>query len=609
MSPHRFSTNERLAAYLADPRRTPQTALPWSDGDVPTIVEILRKNKVPLLGISESEENAALFRDPAFQAARHQEAQDLAGLRAEYRMVKEGLASEGISDLMIKSVGLAPSFPYRSDNLDVLYRPEHEQRVRQTLRDLGYVELTNVEEPLKYLFRKFHMGRSVSAIHLHLHVGWMVSFLDEQAMWPRCAESDDDPCVMVPGPDDAMLTTLAHYFFEDKRVALLDVIRFVHCLRRGVNWDEVYRVAGWRGWRDGLNVSLLLCAYQERALYGETLAPVPLLERAWRECPSWAQTWMARWLSANAIGSLWQEGVGRDAGGVEQLPLRIPFVFSKVFFYTKLMRDPTRSKGRRIKDLAVHTANGSKLRLRIHSQPASLVTFSGVDGSGKTTQAEALQSAFQTCHLRAKRVWARGGTSRWIGLFTRWVKRCKRPPAPAQESPQVQPSDTIEARQQRFNSRLLRWGWSWLTALELLLQYARHVTLPLLLGRIVICDRYIYDALADWAAYFGESAVERRLAARGLRWLTPRPHISYWLDTPADIVQSRSPETLPTGFLEAQTQAYSRMAPLFGVQRVDGSQDEHEIADAIVYQVLGGYFSNYHTLLNTLFLKNPGQWR
>jgi thymidylate kinase len=608
MSFHRFSSNERIAAYLADPRRMPQGPLPWSDCEAESVVHTLRKNKVPLLGINGSAEGAQLLRDPVFQAARQQEAQQLAGLRAEYSIVKERLAGQGIPDVMIKSVGLAPSFPYRSDNLDVLYRPEHEPQVRQTLRDLGYVELTNVEEPHKYLFRKFHMGHSVSAIHLHVHVGWMVSFLDEQTLWQRCAMSDDDRCVMVPGSDDAMLTTLAHYFYEDKRVALLDVIKFAHCLRRGVNWDEVYRVADWRGWRDGLNVSLLLCAYQERALYGETLAPPALLQRGWQECPSWTRTWMARWLDEKAILALWEKGQKGDAAGIEQLPLRIPFVFSKVFFYTKLLRDPTRSSHRKVKDLAVHTANGSKLRLRIHSQPAALVTFSGVDGSGKTTQARALQSAFHTCHLRAKHVWTRGGSSRWIGLFTRRGKRGTAE-TPVQGSTPRQSSDVIPTRQQRFGSRWLRWGWSWLTTIELLLQYARHVTLPLILGRVVICDRYIYDAFADWAAYFGQETVERRLAARVLRWLTPRPHISYWLDTPAGIAQSRSAEPLPIDFLDAQSAAYRRMAPLFGMQRVDGSQSEHEIADAIVYQVLSGYFSDYHTLVNTLFLKNPGQWR
>lgn len=114
-------------------------------------------------------------------------------VRAEYREVKDALDSEGIAGAMIKSVGLAPSFPYRSDNLDVLYRPENVERIRAILCNLGYFELKNVEEPHKYLFRKFHAGRSVSAIHLHAHVGWMVSFLDEEALWQRCQVSRTIP--------------------------------------------------------------------------------------------------------------------------------------------------------------------------------------------------------------------------------------------------------------------------------------------------------------------------------------------------------------------------------------------------------------------------------
>ena len=169
--------------------------------------------------------------------------QELAGLRAEYKQVKETLASAGIQDVLIKSVGLAPSFPYKSDNLDVLYKPQDIEQVKAILRDLGYVELKNVEEPYKYLFRKFHAGRSVSAIHVHAHVGWMVSFLDEETLWRRCQVSLDDALVTVPAADDALLITLAHYFYEDKRVALLDVLKFVHCMRRGVDWDEVYRIA------------------------------------------------------------------------------------------------------------------------------------------------------------------------------------------------------------------------------------------------------------------------------------------------------------------------------------------------------------------------------
>ena len=117
-----------------------------------------------------------------------------------------------------------------------------------------------------------------------------------------------------------------------------------------------------------------------------------------------------------------------DPNNTALLPFRIPFWFSKGFSFAKLLRDPSRSPARRVKDLVTHTLYGIKLRLRIHSQPSMLVTINGVDGCGKTTQARALQSAFHTCHLKADYVWYRGGSAGWLSSLLRLL-RAGRPAA------------------------------------------------------------------------------------------------------------------------------------------------------------------------------------
>lgn len=599
-------TNEEIcAAYLADPLRVPERTIPWDTCNIDTVLQILRKNKVPLVALS-NEKNGWVFNEPLLQAAREAEAIELANLRAEYRLVKEELAPMGIADIMIKSVGLAPSFPYRSDNLDLLYKPQDVDMVRATLTQMGYVELKNVEEPHKYLFRKFHAGCSVSAIHVHAHVGWMVSFLDEEVLWQRYGRAQDDPLVAVPAPEDALLITLAHCFYEDKQVRLLDVLKCAHCLRQGVDWAEVYRVATWRGWRGGLNVALLLCAYQERMLYGETLVPVSVLQQAWRELPVWIQAFLGRYLGRRALHALCH-GEQEMHGALVQVPLRIPFWFSKVFFYNKLLRDPTRGSRQKCKDLALHTGYGTKLRLRIHSQPSMLVTFSGVDGCGKTTQAKALQAAFETCHIRTHYVWNRGGSAAWLRLFTRW--RNIRAPATCDGIPSST-EDKVRQRQQRFRSPWLRWGWTWLTTVELLLRYAQHVVLPLLFGSVVICDRYFYDTLADWAAYFGEAEIEKRWASKILRWFSPLPRIAYWLDVSPEVARSRSTDNMPEDFLAAQRASYERLVQLYKLKKLaEAHRPWSEISDDIVYEVLSSYFAHYRTFINFLFLRNPGQWR
>nr|MBC7244138.1 nucleotidyltransferase family protein [Chloroflexota bacterium] len=599
-------SEEICAAYLADPLRIPQQEIPWAACDVETVLKVLRKNKVPLLAVSEQGDRAILVKEPLFQAARHAEAAELAGLRAEYRLVKKELDSLGINDVAIKSVGLAPSFPYKSDNLDLLYKPQDTEKVRATLIKMGYVELKNVEEPHKYLFRKFHAGRSVSAIHLHEHVGWMVSFLDEETLWQRCSTAPDDPLVTVPAAEDALLITLAHCFYEDKRVTLLDMLKFAHCLRQGVDWTEVYRVATWRGWRDGLNVALLFFAYQEWVLYGESLVPLPILQKAWHGIPAWAQWFLQHYLSEQAIRALCSGQQDKQVGRVH-VPLRIPFLFSKSFFYAKLLRDPTRSAARKFKDVALHTGYGIKLRLRIRSQKAMLVTFSGIDGCGKTTQARALQSAFDTCHIRVYYVWNRGGSASWLRFFTRWAKR--RSQAMLEGEFPV-PESKVRIRQRQFQSPWLRWGWAWLTTVELLLRYIRHVTLPLVFGWVVICDRYFYDTLADWAAYFDDPAIAKRWTARVLCLLSPRPRLAYWLDVSPEIARTRSKDEKPLDFLLAQRASYQRLAQLYKLHKQESTHRTwQEISNSIDREVLETYFAEYRTFINGLFLRNPGQWR
>jgi len=243
-----------------------------------------------------------------------------------------------------------------------------------------------------------------------------------------------------------------------------------------------------------------------------------------------------------------------------------------------------------------------------------LITFSGVDGCGKTTQARALQAAFETCLLRADYTWSRGGSARWIAILNRWVKRLTgAAQVAAEQGDETSVEARVRARKEQLRSPWKRWAWSWLTVGELLARYTWRVTLPLLRGRVVICDRYVDDALADWSGYFGEEAVEKRLAARVLRALTPRPRFSFWLDVPTQVARSRSPDGLPADLLDAQSATYSRWADpgvsAQALQRLDGTQGWEEISDRVVYEVLGAYFADYWTLVNSLFWKNPGQWR
>lgn len=102
-------------------------------------------------------------------------------------------------------------FPYTSDNLDALIKPNYEKKTRKILQKLGYAELRNVEEAQKFLFRRFRDGESVYAIRLHTQIGWRVSFLDNEFVRNgNYRISDDDDIVATPSREVGVLVTFVH---------------------------------------------------------------------------------------------------------------------------------------------------------------------------------------------------------------------------------------------------------------------------------------------------------------------------------------------------------------------------------------------------------------
>ena len=194
-----------VAAALARPGGAVR---PIEVRQVPAVLEVLRGNKVPLLSLNETAPASGFLDRPEVAVALGQDRALLQRLRTEYGRVLEAFGSEDIEGVFIKSVGIPPSFPYTSDNLDVLVPCQQGVRARRALRRIGYVELTNLEEPDKFLLRRFHAGVEVATVHVHTHVGWCVSFFDEGRYLERSRPSGDDAPIRIPSPEDAAQTPL-----------------------------------------------------------------------------------------------------------------------------------------------------------------------------------------------------------------------------------------------------------------------------------------------------------------------------------------------------------------------------------------------------------------
>ena len=552
------------------------------EGAVAGLVERLRRNKYPLLALdAAAKDHPLLSQSETWRTELAVDRAELAAQRREYLIVKRAWLDAGIPCVMFKSAGEYPSFPYTSDNLDILVPRNRLDEARRILVGLGYVWLRNIDETQKFLFRKFRAGSSVSAIHVHTWVGWDVEF-HEEAIWDGVRQSGDDADVMVPSAEDAVLVNVSHALYENKEIRLYDLEKVRSQWRGGLHWEYVEGVARRRGWLDGLYFGLLVCAKLERAIYGYNTVSANV-RRRWRDG---LKRYPLQW-------RYWRKVRKQEF----DLPFRVSFAMSKALYYKKILRDSHDAIGKRLLNLVHTLAWGVKQKSGIRPQRGMLISISGTDGAGKTAQARALSQALTTSEAYNDVIWSRIGTT---PLYRRASETAQRTTSASRKSVSA---STVAPGPLR---RALGFAWATANALDLALTYQWRVRLPLMMGRVVVCDRYTHDAAVEIAERLGPEALDG-LPVKLLYALSPRPRFAYLLDAPADVAAERSLDPEDAGQLASQRELYREVAEARGLRVVDASGELAEASDVIVREVLTDFEDNHRTVVNGLLLSNPNQ--
>jgi len=587
------SSSAKVLALAAALARPGGAVRPVELRDVQAVVDLLRRNKVPLLSLNETARATGFLELDEVVVALEEDRALLQRLRSEYGRVLEVFGSEGIGGVFIKSVGIPPSFPYTSDNLDVLVPRKQGVRARRALRRIGYVELTNLEEPDKFLLRRFHAGVEVATVHVHTHVGWCVSFFDTTRYLERSSSSADDAPIWIPSLEDGALTNMAHSFYENKSVKLSDLQKLERCWQEDLDWDYMCVEADRQGWLDGLYFCVLLYDYLERSLHGVPLVPDEVRSQAQNGLPDGPAAYLEE---------LQQSSV--------EMPFRVSFVFSKRLYYRKIWHNRTIGLRLKIGNTIRHTANGSRLRLGVRSQSPMLLVVSGMDGAGKTAQVELLGQAFDACAIRSRSVWSRGGSSHFTDACLRLARRFwgRGRSSGAHDADRGASQDAFDARRAMLRTPLARWGWSAVVVVDLLVRYWRQVAWPLLRGNVVIADRYVADAEAELTAYLDLETGRRSWAGRLLSAMSPRPAMIFILDLPAEVAEKRmGPGRESLAYLRLLREIHLWQAENSGAILLDATRSLEDVSDELVYRALTRYFDRYRTIANALFLVNPSR--
>jgi thymidylate kinase len=208
-----------------------------------------------------------------------------------------------------------------------------------------------------------------------------------------------------------------------------------------------------------------------------------------------------------------------------------------------------------------------------HSPNAPVViSFSGLDGSGKSTQIENLRAALESAGLKTRLLTFWDDVVVGVRYREGFVHKVYK-----SERGIGAPGKPVARRDKNVRA------W-YLTLARYMLYFADALSLRHVLARakksgedVVIVDRYIYDELVN----LNLSTALARTFVRFIRALVPQPDVAFLLDADPEAAYARKPE-YPVDFMRKCREAYFRLANILGTMTVVPALDLESAKAAVV---------------------------
>lgn len=211
------------------------------------------------------------------------------------------------------------------------------------------------------------------------------------------------------------------------------------------------------------------------------------------------------------------------------------------------------------------------------------ICFVGIDGSGKTTLAQALIDAAQQYGIKTKYARCRFESFK---LFRPFIVVAKKVLLLLGKKTDYSP-EGIHTKKQLSKNPFLATIYHYSVLFDYLLQILVKIKLPLLLGKTIVCDRYVYDGIVDMAADFDYSKDKIQSTLKRYLHLLPKPDVVFLIDLPAEIANARGKDDVPSiDYLSERRKIYLDLAEQFGMSILDGCKDLEELKDLVQGRVI-----------------------
>ncbi len=197
-----------------------------------------------------------------------------------------------------------------------------------------------------------------------------------------------------------------------------------------------------------------------------------------------------------------------------------------------------------------------------------LINIIGIDGAGKTTLAVNLAEELRKAGINAK--------YRYCQYFAKLLYPIKLMAklSVMRRTDEFKDYAAYNNRKKTFSSRypFLARAYAFIWLFDYLLQVFLKITLPVLAGRRLVIDRYIFDIAVNLSLTTNRGVEYAAELINGFLKFGILPDLIIFIDLPEEIAFNRKDDIQDVEYLRERRERYLWLADKFGFEVIDGTQ-------------------------------------